>query len=159
MALMGHGTFLSLNLFFEENVSFIYSIITLFWNIAYYFSGLSQALKLTSLQSKIPDFLNFVEKYVRLKLKKKLMLLKKKLMLLQKKNNVIITTIIQYAWMWQCKQDTEYASDPEYAKILNMAGFWICQNMPWQSSEYILGSKCTKILNTKGFWICQSYGL
>ena len=32
--------------------------------------------------------------------------------------------------------------------------FWICQNMPWQSSEYILGSKYVRILNIAGFWIC-----
>ena len=25
--------------------------------------------------------------------------------------------------------------------------FWICQNMPWQSSEYILGSKHARVLN------------
>ena len=55
--------------------------------------------------------------------------------------------IPEYAWMFQYKQDSEYVSGPNYAKILNMAGFlmrerytgfWICQNMPWQSSEYIL---------------------
>ena len=53
----------------------------------------------------------------------------------------------EYTWMCLNKQDSEYASGPKYAKyakILNMAGFsicerytafWICQNMPWQSSE------------------------
>ena len=44
------------------------------------------------------------------------------------------------------KQDSEHASAPKYAKILNMAGlsicyrytaFWICLNMPRQSSKYI----------------------
>ena len=64
------------------------------------------------------------------------------------------------------KQDSEYPSGPKYAKILNMAKFWICkrytvfwiyQNMPWQSSEYILGSKCVRILNMAGFWICKCY--
>ena len=38
----------------------------------------------------------------------------------------------------------------EYGKVLNMAGFaicecsaafWICENMPWHISECILGSK------------------
>ena len=57
------------------------------------------------------------------------------------------------------KQDSEYASGPKYAKILNMEGFSICeryiafsiyQKMPRQSSEYILGSKCTRILNMAG---------
>ena len=74
---------------------------------------------MTSLKSKKYVFLNFVEKYVRLKGKKKV--------------HVIITIII------------EYASSSKYAKILNMAwfsiykrytAFWICQNMLWQSSEY-----------------------
>ena len=62
----------------------------------------------------------------------------------------------EYAWMCLYKQDSKYASGPKYAKILNMAGFsvcdrytafWICQNMPDQSSEYILGSKCGRVLN------------
>ena len=57
------------------------------------------------------------------------------------------------------KQDSEYASGPKYAKILNMAGFsicerytafWICQKMPWQSSEYVLDSKYVRILNNAG---------
>ena len=56
-----------------------------------------------------------------------------------------------FASMCLNKQNSEYASGPKYIKILNMVGFsisksytvfWICQNMPWQSSEYILGSKC-----------------
>ena len=45
----------------------------------------------------------------------------------------------------------------EYGKVLNKEGFskcecyttyWICQNMPWQSSEYIYW-----VLNMPGFWI------
>ena len=75
----------------------------------------------------------------------------------------------EYTWMCLNKQDSEYASGPKYAKyakILNMAGFsicerytafWICQNMPRQSSEYILGSKYIRILNIAGFWIWNSY--
>ena len=51
-------------------------------------------------------------------------------------------------------------------KALNKAGFsiceryttfWICQNMPWQSSEYTLGSKHARILNMVELqygWIC-----
>ena len=35
--------------------------------------------------------------------------------------------------------------------------FWICQNIPWQSSEYISGFKYARILNLAGFWICNSY--
>ena len=40
----------------------------------------------------------------------------------KKKVNVIITIIIEYAWIC-LKRDAEYASGPKYAKI-------------WQSSEY-----------------------
>ena len=29
--------------------------------------------------------------------------------------------------MWLYKQDSEYASGPKYAKILNMAGLSICE--------------------------------
>ena len=74
----------------------------------------------------------------------------------KKKVNVIITIIFEYAWMCLYKQDSEYASGPKYAKILNMAGFsvcdrytafWIWQKMPYQSSEYILGSKYGRVLN------------
>ena len=37
-----------------------------------------------------------------------------------------------YVWMCLNKQDSEYASDPKYAKILNMAKFCI-----WQGSQYM----------------------
>ena len=72
----------------------------------------------------------------------------------------------EYALKWLNEQDSEYVSGPECAKILNMAGFpicehsiafWRCQNMPWQSSEYILGPKYARILNTTRFWIYKSY--
>ena len=66
-----------------------------------------------------------------------------------------------YYYYWinrhkQNKQDSEYASGPQYTKLLNMAkfsiserytAFWICQNMPWQSSEYVLGSKYGRVVN------------
>ena len=50
--------------------------------------------------------------------------------------------MIKYATVYQCNQDSEYASCPKYAKmtkLLIMTGFskclrytvfWICQNMP-----------------------------
>ena len=56
----------------------------------------------------------------------------------------------------------------EYGKVLNKAGFsrcesytayWICHNIPWQSSEYILSSKYVKILNMERFWICKNYSV
>ena len=37
----------------------------------------------------------------------------------------------EYAWMCRYKKDSEYASGPKYAIILNMAKFWI-----WQGSQY-----------------------
>ena len=86
----------------------------------------------------------------------------------KKKVNVIITIIIECAY----KQDSEYAPDPKYAKILNMAKFLI-----WQGSQYasvaqrsgfawicldrVLNiswdSKYARILNIARFWICKSY--
>ena len=38
--------------------------------------------------------------------------------------------MLEYAWMCLCKQDSEYAMGPKYAKILNMAKFLI-----WQGSH------------------------
>ena len=35
--------------------------------------------------------------------------------------------------------------------------FWICWYMPWWSSECISGFKYARILNMAGFWICKSY--
>ena len=37
----------------------------------------------------------------------------------------------KYAWMCVYKQGSEYASSPNYAKILNNVKFWM-----WQGSEY-----------------------
>ena len=67
----------------------------------------------------------------------------------------------EYAWMCLYKQDSAYASHPKYAKILNMAKFWIWQGSQYasvtQRSEYaricfhrvlnMLGSKYARILN------------
>ena len=56
------------------------------------------------------------------------------------------------------KQDSEYASGPNNAKILIMAGFsicerytafWIHQNMPWQSTSWVA--------NMSGFWMWQVF--
>ena len=60
----------------------------------------------------------------------------------------------EYGWMFLNKQDSKYVLGPKYAKILNMAKFWIWQASQyanvtqcsgytriWQSSEHILGSK------------------
>ena len=38
----------------------------------------------------------------------------------------------EYAWICLCKQDLEYASGPEHAKMLNIVKFWI-----WQGSQYV----------------------
>ena len=37
----------------------------------------------------------------------------------------------EYTWICLNKQDSEHASSPKYAKILNIAKFWI-----WQGSQY-----------------------
>ena len=63
------------------------------------------------------------------------------------------------------KQDSEYASGPKYAKILNIAKFLICQGAQYASvtqdsecariflniSEYISCSKYANILNIAAF--------
>ena len=43
---------------------------------------------------------------------------------------------------------SKYVLGPNYAKILDIAVFSICES--W-SSEYILGSKCARILNMARF--------
>ena len=60
------------------------------------------------------SFLRFVEKYVKLKQKKKTA-------------NVIITIIIEYAWICINKQDSEFPWGPKYGKVLNMARFSLCK--------------------------------
>ena len=62
-------------------------------------------------------FLNFTGKCVRLIVEKR------KLM----HYYLIITIIIEYAWMCLNKQDSEYADGPKYAKILNIAKFSISE--------------------------------
>ena len=62
----------------------------------------------------------------------------------------------EYAWMFRYKYYYEYALGPKYAEILNMAKFWIWQDMLWPSYEYILGSKYARILNMEQFWKCKS---
>ena len=56
------------------------------------------------------------------------------------------------------------SQNSEYGKVLNIAGFsicerytlWVCQNKLWQSSEYISGSKYARILFMAGFCICHN---
>ena len=137
-------------------MSFILSITTLFLKIAYYLSRLSQILEWRHCSQETYVFLNFVEKYVRSRWKKK------KLTSLQ----LSLLNMLEHAWMYLVKQDCECTLGPKYSKILDMTGFsickryttfWIYQNMAWQGSEYILGSKYARILNMAGFWICKSY--
>ena len=46
---------------------------------------------------------------------------------------------------------SEYALDFEYASVLNIAGFWICQG-----SEYAGVLNTPLVLNISGFWIYHS---
>ena len=51
-------------------------------------------------------------------------------------------------------QGSEYASDSEHTRFLNMFGFWISLWFwIWQGSEYASGSENTRFLNMFGFWI------
>ena len=75
-----------------------------------------------------------------------------------KRKKVIVTIIIEYVWI--CL-NSECAWDPNYAKILNMAKFWI-----WHGSQYAsvtqrsYAKMClARVLNISwilympGFWI------
>ena len=42
-----------------------------------------------------------------------------------------LSNMPEYAWMCLYKQDSEYALGPKYAKILDIAKFWI-----WKDSQY-----------------------
>ena len=84
----------------------------------------------------------------------------RKLMLLE----LSLLSIPEYAWMYLYKQDSEYASNPKYAKILNMTKFWIWQVSQiasvTQSSGYVSifldrVLNISWVLNILGFWIWQ----
>ena len=58
----------------------------------------------------------------------------------------------EYVWMWLNRQ--EYALGCKYAKILNMAKFWI-----WQGSQYVRvlqRSEYVRIVLAE-FWICFGF--
>ena len=68
----------------------------------------------------------------------------------------------EYVWMCLNKHDSEYASGPKYARLLNMSKFWIWQGSQYgnvtQRSEY--ARKCfdrvlniSWVLNMAEFWI------
>ena len=50
-----------------------------------------------------------------------------------------------------CK-GSEYALDSEYARVLNIPGFWVCQD-----SEYTSSLKMLVVLSMPGFWIYQGF--
>ena len=67
----------------------------------------------------------------------------------------------EFAWMCLYKYDSEYTSGLKYAKLLNMAKFWI-----WKGSQYASvtqrAGKCfdkvlkiSWIVNMPGFWMCH----
>ena len=143
-------SFLSQSLFSEKKMSFIYSIITLFSKIPYYFNRLSQ--------SSIEIDVIAVKKCMCFQISCKVWKIKVK----KVKISVIITIIIEYAWIWLNKQGSECASGLKYVKILNMAKFWM-----WQGSQYASVSQrsqyaricldrvlnISRILNMPGSWI------
>ena len=103
--------------FFEENVSFIYSIITLFWKIAFYLSRLNRAFKWRHCSQKHICLFKFRWKVCKISWYVRCIKVKKK------KVNVIIAIIIKYAWnpeyAWICL----YKQDSEHVNILNIAKF------------------------------------
>ena len=48
-----------------------------------------------------------------------------------------LSNMSEYAWMCLYKQDSEYALGPKYAKILDIAKFWI-----WKDSQYASVTQC-----------------
>ena len=63
----------------------------------------------------------------------------------------------QYTWMCLYKEDSEHALGHKYAKILNMAKFWI-----WQGSQYAVtlnmlyrAWNVSWVLNMPWLWIWQ----
>ena len=108
---------------------------------------------MTSLWSKSMSFSNFVEKYVRLQ--------SKKLILLQRS----FLNMSEYAWTCLNKHNSECASGPKYAKILNMTKLWTWRGYQYasvtQPTEFVricLGRvlNISWVLNMPGFWILQS---
>ena len=85
----------------------------------------------------------------------------RKLMLLQ----LSFMNMAEYAWKCLYKQDSEFASGPKYAQILNMVKFWI-----WQGFQYVRVTQRSKyaricldrvlnissVLIMTGFWIWQN---
>ena len=65
--------------------------------------------------------------------------------------------IIEYAWIYLYKKDSEYALGPKYAKFLHMAWFSICQHSILDMPEYALTERSEYIMdsNKLGFWIWQ----
>ena len=59
----------------------------------------------------------------------------------------IINTSFLDVW-----QGSEYASDFEYASVLNIAGFWI-----YQGCEFAGILNMLLVLNMSGFWIYHSF--
>ena len=66
----------------------------------------------------------------------------------------------EYVWMYLHEQDSEYASSPKYARILNMTKFYICEVSVTRRSEYATiclhkSLNISWVLNMPGFWIWQ----
>ena len=72
--------------------------------------------------------------------------------------------IPEYAWICLNKRNSEYASGPKYAKILNMPKIWIWQGSEYSSvtqrSEYAIicldrDLSISRVLYMPEFWIWQ----
>ena len=55
-------------------------------------------------------------------------------------------------WLWQSSEYGKVLNIGVLRSVLNIPEY-----IPWQSFEYILGSKYARILNIADFWICKRY--
>ena len=71
----------------------------------------------------------------------------------------------EFGWMCLCKYDSEYTSGLKYAKLLNVAKFWIWKGSQYASVTQRAGECFDKvlkiswvawILNVPLLWICRS---
>ena len=67
----------------------------------------------------------------------------------------------EFGWMCLCKYDSEYTSGLKYAKLLNVAKFWIWKGSQYASVTQRAGEcfdkvlKISWVINMPGFSMCH----
>ena len=72
---------------------------------------------------------------------------------------ITITVKYTHGGLWICfgSETCQNSEFGRVLNMWALTAFWIGHNMPWQSSEYISGSNYARILNMTGFWKCKKY--